>query len=95
MLGSAVTLRFEDGEVSGNAGCNPFFGSFTLEGDRIEISGLGSGRKLCEPELMDQEQAFLSALEGATTWKLWRGMLDMHLGDGARALTASPAGESK
>jgi heat shock protein HslJ len=44
-------------------------------------------------DLMAQEQEFLRALQTATTWKIVRGMLDVHRADGERVLTASEAGK--
>jgi heat shock protein HslJ len=41
---------------------------------------------------MTQERQFLQALESATTWKIVRGMLDVHRADGERVLTAHAAG---
>ncbi len=55
-------IRFEeDGKVHGFAGCNNFFGSYTLKGRTIRISDVGATRKICE-ETMILEQAFLKLL---------------------------------
>ncbi len=64
--GVASTLRFgEQGSVSGGAGCNRFFGTLSLKGDRVSVGPLGSTRMMCAPPVMDQEQRFFQALEGA------------------------------
>ena len=65
MEGIQVTLVFEDGEISGSAGCNSYFGAYTIEGaDGLAFSGIGSTLMAClEPEgIMDQEQAYFTAL---------------------------------
>ncbi|SMO87429.1 META domain-containing protein [Paracoccus laeviglucosivorans] len=54
-----------DGAVSGNAGCNRFFGQAEIQGDGLTMQGLGSTRMLCAPAVMDQESKFMQAL-GAT-----------------------------
>jgi heat shock protein HslJ len=69
--GTSFTLRFESDKVSGNAGCNRFFGSYTLEGDQITFSDLGMTEMACmEPEgLMEQEQYLLRFLAACETVK--------------------------
>lgn len=92
-LGSRLTLTFRDGQVSGSSGCNRFHGAFTAEGNALTIRPLATTRMACEEGVMTQEQEFLRALQTATTWKIVRGMLDVHRADGERVLTASKAGE--
>jgi heat shock protein HslJ len=92
-IGTRLTLTFRDGQVSGSGGCNRFHGAFTAEGVKLKIQPLATTRMACVDEVMAQEQAFLRALERATTWAIVRGMLDVHGADGERVLTANPAGE--
>ncbi|MEM8858248.1 MAG: META domain-containing protein [Chloroflexota bacterium] len=69
MDGTEITLSFVDGQVTGNSGCNNFFGSYTQEGETVKFENLGTTRKACEADIMDQENAFievLSAADGAT-----------------------------
>ena len=56
----------EDGSLSGNAGCNNFFGTFKAADDgSFTIEGpLGSTLMFCE-QFMDEEAAFLAALQSA------------------------------
>ena len=56
----------EDGNLSGNAGCNNFFGTFDAKKDGSFSVGepLGSTLMFCEP-FMDEESAFLAALQSA------------------------------
>ena len=63
------TLYFEKDGVNGSAGCNSYFGSYTLVGKKITFSGLGSTMMYCE-ETMEQETAFLKALEAATHYRM-------------------------
>ncbi len=90
-LGTRITLMFSEGMVSGSSGCNRFHGPFKADGKALTIQGLATTRMACEGEVMAQEQEFLRALQSATTWKIERGMLDVHRPDGERVLTASPA----
>lgn len=76
--GSELTVEFgTDGTVSGNSGVNTFRGTFESTDDTVKISGLATTKMAGEPELMEQETAYLKALEAATTWSVTRGMLDM------------------
>jgi len=55
---SAATISFEqDGRFGGNASCNRYFGSYTLEGSGLKIGEhMGATRMMCaEQALMEQE----------------------------------------
>ncbi len=69
LVGTAPTLRFEGGQVSGNTGCNDFTGKYDLQGDQLKISNLAATKKTCDQPngIMTQEQTYLSTLESATT----------------------------
>lgn len=87
---TTLTLAFRDGRVSGHAGCNDFHATYTLDGDRLVIGRVATTRKACPGEgVMEQERQFVAALESVTTWAIDHGMLDLHRGDGERALTAN------
>ena len=66
---SHLTLTLaDDGRAYGNAGCNHWFASYTLDGDHLSFGKIGKTRKLCAPALMEQEQRFLQALETVQRW---------------------------
>ena len=86
---TVLTLAFRDGVVSGHAGCNTFRATYTVDGDRLAIGRAATTRKACPGEgVMEQERQYVAALESVTTWSIERGLLDLHRGDGERALTA-------
>jgi heat shock protein HslJ len=62
-----ITLG-EDGRAYGNAGCNHWFASYNREGDSLTFGQAGATRKMCAPELMEQEQRFLEALGKVQRW---------------------------
>jgi putative lipoprotein len=79
-----VTAWFENGQVNGSAGCNNYFGGYTTRGgDRIEISELGSTMMMCSEEIMEQEQAYLAALQSATSYRVEEGVLTLTYPGGA------------
>ncbi len=65
--GTILTAAFEDGVISGVAGCNDYVGGYEVDGNAIEITETGSTRAFCgEPEgTMDQEIAYLGLLQAA------------------------------
>lgn len=58
----------QDGRAYGNGGCNHWFASYSLEGDKLSFSEIGSTRKMCPPPLMEQEQRFLDSLSKVLRW---------------------------
>jgi heat shock protein HslJ len=85
---SSLTLSFEDGKVSGSAGCNNFHGSYSTEGNKVAFGPLATTRRACGEALMTQESGFLAALASAVTWSIDGNVLDMHRADGERAIWA-------
>jgi heat shock protein HslJ len=78
--GTELTVLFgADGDLSGSAGCNQYIGSYTVDGNTIQIGQLGSTMRFCaEPEgTMEQEQAFLAALQSAATFRIEGNQLEM------------------
>jgi heat shock protein HslJ len=62
LLDSQITAVFDGQQVTGSAGCNQYFGSYTHDGDTLSFGPLGSTKMACSPELMQQETDFLAAL---------------------------------
>ena len=81
----------EDGNVQGSAGCNQYFGPYTVNGDAITVGLLGTTRAYCpEPEgKMQQEAQFLAALQSAASFTIQNGTLDIRMTDGAIAVLAA------
>ena len=77
--GTSADLAFgADGQATGNAGCNSFFGPYRASGNSLSVGPLGSSSRLCpDPEgLMEQEAQFLrpcspqlASASTATRWK--------------------------
>lgn len=67
-----ATAQFNDGNVSGHAGCNTFNASYEISANRITIGHAMTTRMHCaEPEgIMQQEQEYLQALFRARVYEL-------------------------
>ena len=63
-----MILRGGD-QVGGYAGCNQFTGSVTVTGDGIAFGPIASTRRMCA-DAMQQEDAFLQALENASRFAI-------------------------
>jgi len=63
-----MILRGED-QVGGYAGCNQFTGSVTVSGDGLSFGPIASTRRMCA-DAMQQEDAFLQALESAYRYSI-------------------------
>lgn len=96
IIGTEITAIFaEDGTLSGSAGCNNYTASYQVDGDQISIGPAASTRKACaEPEgIMEQEMAYLLALETANTYRIEGDRLELRTSDGALVASYQAAGE--
>lgn len=69
-----ITMTFNnEGTISGNGGCNNYFGSFTLTGDTSQkgegliIGPIGSTKKYCQGS-SEQETTYLQVLQDTTSY---------------------------
>ena len=77
VAGSTITLMFgADGNVSGNATCNTYNGTYTVDGDALTVGPLATTRMACaDDELNAQEAQYLAALQNAATYEIIDGSL--------------------
>ena len=81
-----VNITFdENGSLAGLAGCNSYWGTYTTEGDKLSIGSVGSTELACaEPAgIMEQEAAYLKALQDAATFKIKGDALELRSSDGS------------
>ena len=65
------TLVFgTDGSVSGFTGCDPYTGTFTVNGSSLTFAGLARtpSNNQCAPQVVTAADAFITALGGVTGW---------------------------
>ena len=97
----APTLAIDaEGRVSGDAGCNRYFGSVELEDGAARFSGLGATRRACaDAARMAEETRFLEALGSIAAYRMaGSGRLVLLSADGRprlafRALETGGAGD--
>ena len=89
--GSTITAVFgEDGRVSGSAGCNNYFGAYTVNGSSIAIGPLGSTRMYCGgPGIMQQESTYLALLGRTEGFSISGNRLSLADANGSTLLSFS------
>src|SRR5512138_1829837 len=78
LSGSHVTLKLENGKAGGSAGCNTYGGSYTMRGAAIAFKEVFSTMMACaDSAMMDQETAYLQALNQAASVQVSGGRLEI------------------
>lgn len=54
-----VFVTFDGQKINGNAGCNNFFGNYTLKDNTLMVQGVGMTRKMCSEESMAIEDSLI------------------------------------
>lgn len=92
---SIVTIAFAaDGTASGSAGCNRFTTRCQSEGSRVTFGPVALTRMMCpRPEVMEQEQSFVRALESVATARFDGDRLELRTAAGAIALQLTRVGQ--
>jgi heat shock protein HslJ len=89
-----ITARFTgDGTLYGSSGCNDYTTSYSVERNRIAVSSPAVTRKFSirPAGVMEQESAFLDALESAVIWQIRGDTLELFAKDGYPAVTMKSA----
>lgn len=88
--GSEATAKFQEGQVGGNASCNSYFGTYTVDGDQVSVEVGAMTEMYCAPEeLMAQEQDYLAALASAASYQMAGDRLQITNEEGTPVLTFS------
>lgn len=67
---SMPTVFFEGGTVGGSTGCNRYTGTYTLDGDALELGPLAQTQMACAPPADRIEQDYVAKLGQVTGWRL-------------------------
>ena len=89
--GTTITAKFADGQLRGSAGCNSYFGSYQVSGDKIRVGDMAMTEMAClEPAgVMEQELVFAQLMRDAQSFRLVDGQLQIFRPDG-ETLTFAP-----
>jgi heat shock protein HslJ/LysM repeat protein len=88
--GTEITALFsvEDGQVAGSAGCNNYFAGFQGTDATLTIGPAGATMMACAEEVMNQESAYLAALETVSGFQFWNGRLMLMVDGGLLTFVA-------
>ena len=86
---TGVTIRFQDGQITGFGGCNSYTGNFSLGDDNpfvMTINVMTNGpvaatRQSCPDPVAAQESAYLAALQSVSQWNYLFGKLGLYYAD--------------
>ncbi|WP_420629039.1 META domain-containing protein [Candidatus Leptofilum sp.] len=90
---TSITLNFEDGRIGGSAGCNSYFAEFTQADNMLSFGVIGATRMACI-EGMEQEAAYLAALESVSSYSVADDQLTLIYENGTLIFMTAPADES-
>lgn len=90
--GTEVTAMFgSDGRMTGTAGCNRYFATYTTKDYQISITGIGSTKMFCHgPGIMEQESAFLEDLSETSSFRVSESSLKFYDANGKTILVFVP-----
>ncbi len=76
--GQSPTLNFEDGKISGNSGCNNYFGPVTIDSNTGSFSAgnIAGTKMMCDN--MSVEGNFLKMLNAANKYKINGNTLELY-----------------
>lgn len=57
------TIEFVENRAVGYAGCNRWFAEAQADGLALSFGPIGATRRMCSPEVMSVERAFIAALD--------------------------------
>lgn len=82
-----LTATFNNGQLSGNGGCNTYFGTYAADASSLTIKPAGTTMMACAEDVMAQEQAYMAALATSASYKVTGDKLEIMNADGTVVLT--------
>lgn len=65
-----ITLEDSTNNVSGFAGCNIFFGTYSLDNRKLTLENLALSKKYCQKEVNSLERELITALNNVNSFSL-------------------------
>ncbi len=95
LANTQITASFDGERITGSAGCNSYFAAFETDGSQLTVGPAGSTEMFCgQPEgVMEQEMAYLQALQAAASYQVEGRTLTLLAEDGTRLALFTLAGE--
>lgn len=77
LSGATVNFAALDKSVSGNTGCNDFFGNYTLDLYALNFGQIAVTEQYCDEPLMKKERAIIGALGSTGSYTLENDVLTL------------------
>ena len=78
----AASATFTGGTIAGDAGCNRYTGTYTLDGEKMTISGVATTTMACPAIPSAVEKAYLAALDKVATYAVSGTKLELKTAEG-------------
>jgi len=90
---ASASMSLDGGTAAIFGGCNSFFGSYELDGESLTFGDdFTSTLVECEPQVMDDESAYISALGDVATYALQESILNLFDDGGGQVLSFEETG---
>ena len=68
--GAEATAQFANGTVSGSTGCNNYNAPYEAKDGKLTVGLTATTMMMCPPPIMDQEAAYLAAIQASASYKI-------------------------
>lgn len=72
-----ISFDEKSNEIKGFAGCNSFFGTYSIENSELKFSDIARSKKLCHSEISDLENEFLEVLNTVNNFTITNDVLSL------------------
>lgn len=73
-----ITFAALSGRVSGNAGCNNYFGDYTINNNTLTFGELAATKKMCQKGQMEVENQFLEVMNNVGGYRIQDNVLTLY-----------------
>lgn len=70
LVDTEITANFDSEQITGSAGCNRYFGPYSVAGNMLEMGAIASTKMACMDAVDRQEMQYLTALDGAQSYAM-------------------------
>ena len=79
----SLAAQGKENTLNGSAGCNNFFGQYSVDGNTFKSGPFGATQMMCDEPVMKIEQAFLAGLENAQGYQITLNQLIVNTASGS------------
>jgi heat shock protein HslJ len=81
-IDAEITAVFQDGQLTGFAGCNEYFAGYETDGADLTFGPIGNTAMTCDEAQNEREIEFLTALDAVSDYHISDGTLELIAEDG-------------